>query len=82
MQLVAMHGSTSLNGNSIQHYQPHTGTAVLLHVHLSIYPYRCDIHAQQGMNACISPVLHAESLFFGDASCAESEAFACSKKAV
>ena len=45
---------------SIKHYQPHTGTAVLLHGHLSIYPYRCDIHAQQGMNARISPVLHAE----------------------
>ena len=59
MQL-AMHGSTLHNGNSIQHYQPHIGTAVLLHGHLSIYPYRHDIHAQHRMNARISPVSHAE----------------------
>ena len=62
---------------ALQHYQPHTGTAVLLHAHLSIYTYRRDIHAQQrmnlGMNACVSPVLHAEP--FLDARCTESEAF-------
>ena len=47
---IAMRGSTSHNGNNIQHYQPHTGTAVLLHAHLSTYPYRRDIYAQQRMN--------------------------------
>ena len=66
-----MHGSTSHNGNSIQHYQPHTGTAVLVHVHLSIYSYRRDIHAQQRINTCNSPVSRAEP--FLDVHCAESE---------
>ena len=34
---LAMPGSASHNGNSIQYYQPYTGTAVL-HVHFSIDP--------------------------------------------
>ena len=34
---------------------------------------RCDIHAQQRMNASVSPVLRAEP--FLDACCAENEAF-------
>ena len=42
--------------------------------------YRRDIHAQQRMNARISPVSHAEP--FLDARCAKSEAFACGKKTV
>ena len=77
---LAMRGSTSHNGTSIQHYQPHTGTAVLVHVHLSIYSYRCNIHAQQRINTCNSPVSCAEP--FLDVHCAESEAFVCGKKAV
>ena len=71
--------------NSIQHYQPHTGTAVLLHWHLSIYPYRRDIHAQQRMNAHISPVLHAEwcaEPFLMRAEPKAIEAFAYSNKVV
>ena len=75
-----MQGSISHNGNSIQNYQPHTGSAVFLHTHLSIYPYRCDIHAQQRMNTRISPVSLAEP--FLDARRAESEAFACGKKMI
>ena len=59
---LAMHGSTSHNVNSIHHYQPHTGIAVFLHgtrMHLSIYTYRHDIHAQQRKNTRISPFSRA-----------------------